>query len=403
MKNKISYIIALALFPLFLSGMNSNFFKPSTHAPKIRFANDAFFTITPSYSHSSSKTSYGLHGEQGYLFQWNKPETLLNYYNDDTIAITDTTSTGKAYIDGKATVHEASLIITKNIKKGLFFDVQIFQQHLTIKNLSLVPLNSKNEPFATEKSLETKNPALAAYVKTFKENHPLFQDKATQTYPLNQTLLFAGYTNSWNHFSHIDFIDFTGKFGLALNLNKTKNNSILDLPLHKNNGFCAELNGAIGLLNWINIGANLSAKVFAPTQQTIGLNTNSIDNDFLKPYKNQATLKQQPFFYGNMYVEGDHIAAGLSILLGYAYTVQNKTKVISQDSQSPAHHNNPQDRYSGWSSGHLIFEVEYDFATEKCKNVPTLKASICQPLHGRKNFKTAAQGFSCCLQFSHKF
>lgn len=403
MKQKFLYIIAITLYPLFSQGMSSTFFKPATYTPKIRFANDAFFTINPIYSHASSKNSYDINGEKTYLGQWNKPETLLNSFNDSTLDATDTTSAGKAYVDGTSIVHEAALIITKNIKKGLFVDVQVFQQYLTIKNLSLVPLNSKSEPFASEENLISEDPALAAYVTEFKTVHPSFQSKATQTYFFNQTFLFAGYTTSWNHFSRIDFIDVTCKLGLALNLNKTKNSSIFDLPLHKNNGFCAEISGAIGVLNWINIGANVSAKIYAPTQQSIGLNTNAIDNSFLKPHKSQAVLKQQPFFYGNIYIEGDHIEGGLSILLGYAFAAQNKTKIISLDSAMSESYNNPQSRYDGWSSGTLLFEVEYDFATEKRKNVPTLKLSFYRPIHGRKVFKSAAQGTSCCLQFSHKF
>jgi len=403
MKKKLLYIVAVSSYSFFMQGMNSNFFKPATVIPKIRFANNAFFTINPVYSRTFSEKSYDQLGAQTGLFQWGKPETLLNSFNDTTLDITDTTSAGNAYIMGKSIIHETALLITKNIKHGLFADIQIFQQYLTIKNLALIPLDNHNEPFESEEALELTNPALADYVKVFKKNHVQFQEKAKKTYFLNQTYLWAGYTNSWNHFSQIDFIDFTCKLGLLLNLSKVKNNLIFDLPLHKSNGFCLEANSAIGVLNWINIGATLATKIYPITQQTVALNTNSIDNSFLKPYKNQATLRQRPFFYGNIYIEGDHIEGGLSLLLGYAYAVQMKTTVTTNDLQASNYDNNPQTRYAGWSSGSLLCEIEYDFATEKRRNVPAIKLIFIQPLHGKNVFKSAAQAISCCLQFSHVF
>jgi hypothetical protein len=413
MNYKLLFSLAILAFPLSSYGMSTTFFKPATIIPKIRFANDAFFTITPLYAHSSTINSYDGNGQKTYLLNWNGPETLLNSYVDKTLPNSDITSAGKAYLDAKSITNEFGLIITKNFPKGFFFETQLFIKQLRLKNLRLIPLNSKNEPFESTDALASEDPTFAQYLDDFESLYflPSIEHKDTETTMLTQnytffnSFIFAGYTNTWNHFSHIDFIDFTCKVGMALDfVNRKESYPILQLPLNTNNGFCAEISTAIGVLNWINIGTNFSTKVYTGTEQNIGLNTNSVDNDFLKPYQSQATVKPGPFFYSSIYVEADHIEGGLSMLLGYSFAQQQKTKIeTTKNSERPPYLNNEQSRYQGWSLGTFLFEVEYDFATEKCKNVPSIKFSLYQPLHGRRVFKSATQVTSCCLQFSHKF
>ena len=404
MNCRISFILAILILPHVAQGMSTTFFKPASTFPKIRFANDTFFTINSIYSRSSAQKSYNKHGEKSYLFDWNKPETLLNSFTNNTISATDTSSPGKAYIDGQAITHEIVLMCTKNIPKGFFFDLQMNQRYLTLKKVTLVPVNSRNEAYLSDEALAADNPALASYLTTCKETYPIFKGTTNQKYILNNSYLFAGYTRSWDNFSEIDFVDATFKTGLFLNFNNAKEELLLELPLLNNNGLCAECSVAVGILNWINIGGTVSTKIYTSTQQIIGLNTNSIDNDFLKQHKGQATVKQYPFFYGNIYIEADHIEAGLSVLVGYSYAHQQKTIVTSVDEQTfPRHINNSQSRFQEWSVGTLLFEIEYDFATEKNRKAPAIKASLYQPVHGKRTFKSRTETLSCCLQFSHQF
>ena len=412
MNHKFLLCLAILAFPLSSYGMSTTFFKPATIIPKIRFANDAFFTINPLYAHSSTTNSIDGNGQKTYLLNWNGPETLLNSYVDKSLPNSDITSAGKAYLDAKSITNEFGLIITKNIPKGFFFEIQLYIKQLRLKNLRLVPLNSKNEPFESRENIVSEDPTFAQYLDDFETLYflPSVEHNDTETkmfiqnYTFLNSFIFAGYTHTWNHFSHIDFVDFTCKLGLALDfVNKKESHQILQLPLNTNNGFCAELSTAIGVLNWINIGTNFSTKIFTGTEQTVGLNTNSVDNDFLKPYHNQATVKPGPFFYGSIYVEADHIEGGLSMLFGYSFARQQRTKIETTSSEFAPHLNSEQSRYQGWSLGTLLFEIEYDFATEKFKNVPALKFSLFQPVHGRRVFKAATQVTSCCLQFSHKF
>jgi len=404
MYKKLLFALTVLTNQLFAQGVNSTFFKPTSTIPKIRFANNKYFTINTMYTRATAENSYNLHGDKSYLFYWHKPETMLNSFIDDTLPIDDTTSAGRAYIKGKASTNEFALCITKNIPKGFFFEIQTYQRQLVLKQVELVPLNDKFEPYDTVEIFESTNPAFAAYVEDFKTMHPLFQGKEKEHRMLNNTFLTAGFAKTWNHFSRIDFIDLTLRMGLALNFNTIEQNIILDLPLQKNNGFFAEVNSAIGVFNWLNIGTALAGKIYTSNQQAIGLNSNNVDNDFLKPHKKSASLKQHPFFYGNIYVEADHFAAGLSITAGYSYTKQQKTVITTNNKTVFNDVNNKlQDRFAGWSLGTMHIECEYDFATEKNRNAPIVKFAFVQPLHGRNTFKTAAKLFSCCLQFSQKF
>lgn len=414
MNHKFLFSLAILALPLTSCGMNSTFFKPATVIPKIRFANDSFFTINSVYAHSATKTSFDTHGKRTYLLNWNGPETLLNSYVDSTLSNDNITSAGKAYLNAQLIVNEFGLILTKNAPKGFFFETQLYIKQLHLKNIELVPLNSKNEPFNSKEDVTSENPTFATYLDDFETLYSIpmaTNDKNstaksdTQSYPFLDGYLFAGYTHTWDHFTHLDFIDFTGKIGLTLDFKAKKDkNPILRLPLNTNNGFCAELNTSIGILNWINIGGNLSTKISTGTEQIIGLNINSIDNDFLKPHQGQATVKPGQFFYGTVYLEADHIEGGLSMLIGYSYARQRKTVIkVSNDNDSNTILNKNQSRYQGWSLGTFLFEIEYDFATEKFKNVPALKFSLFQPIHGRRAIKSATQVGSCCLQFSHKF
>ena len=404
MKRNLLYTIALTLYSSCMLGMTTNFFKPTTHVPKIRFANDTYFTVQPGYFRSAAKQSYGLHGIKGYTFQWNKPEVMLNSFTDENLAKSDTTSAGRAYIDGTVINHEFSFVCTKNIPRGFFFDVQIYQRNLVLKNINLVPLNSKFEPFGSDESFQNEDVTFYNYVTDFKNKYTLFQGKERQTYSLNQTFFLAGYTKTWNHFNRIDFVDFSFKGGFTFNFNNIKNKSILALPIHNNNGFCAEAASSIGIYTWLNFGAALSGKVYTSNQQQLKLNTNSIDNDFLKPEVGFAKIKQYPFISGCFYIEADHFVAGLSMLLGYSYTYQGKSKIDTGNNTTfKSIDNSTPDRYKSWKSGTLLFDIEYDFATEKNRNAPFIKLSFHKTIHGRNVMKSAAQAISCCLQFSKRF
>jgi hypothetical protein len=401
---KILSVLAILAAAQAAQAMSTAFFKPASMLPKIRFANDAFFTINSSYSRSFAKKSFNKHGEKSYLFDWNNPETLLNSFTNPALAATDTSASGKAYIDGRAITHEMGFAVTKNIPRGFFFDLQIYQRYLTLKKISLVPLDSKNEAYSSDAALAADNPALADYITAFTAAYPLFRSTSNQKYILHNSFLLAGYTKSWDDFEEIDFFDATCKAGFFIQLNNQTDTQILELPLINNNGFCAECNVAVGILNWINIGATVSTKWYISNQQTLGLNTHSIDNDFLKLTKGRATVKPQAFFYSNLYIEADHLIGGLSLLLGYSYAHQQKTIIQPIDDQQFPHHlNTEQSRFQKWSFGTFIFDIEYDFATEKNLNVPAIKFSLYQPIHGKRSFKSATEALSCCLQFSHKF
>jgi hypothetical protein len=163
-------------------------------------------------------------------------------------------------------------------------------------------------------------------------------------------------------------------------------------------------NAAIGALDWLTVGAKFLGIGWIQTQKVISLNPIKSNLSVLTPYKDWAHLKKKPFIHCGLYALAEDVFKGLSLKVGYNYTLNQKTFVKPYNTKLfPTHIVNENSVLNGWEMSSIHFELEWNSATEEHPQTPTIKLYYTKPLKGLNIFKTPIWGAGYGLHFCYEF
>lgn len=398
MKFKINFLISLIIIITSLCDnpimaiLTVSQYKPDSFFQTPYFAQDDFTNIAVNISGGFASQAYNQKGHKVPYLQQFGTETFLKQFTDQSLSHDNTENFGQGFLDGQFHVREIIVSCYKNMNKGYFLESAIVIQDLSINHIDIA---------------YTPNIILT-------ENHLQYLEQLQQKLPesLNQsgmftTAVYGGYTKSFVHFTHLDFIDLTIKTGFMSPQAMTKNyDSFLQMPYYGNLNFGYPIiaTGSMGLLDWITLGMNGSIVPWQTTTKTIPLKNTISENTLLGMQPGLATIARGPLCVASLYFQADHFHQGTSAMIGYSYTKSYPYTITPFDIMNFSDQtSNSSQLTDDWSFGSLYMQFDVDFATHCKPNSPLLTFYCNIPIAGHFCPKTTIFGSAYNLQISYKF
>lgn len=414
MKLKLFFqiLVLLACFSTnYIQSMDTTFGSPTTTTTTPRFATKNLTSFDSSFSYYKANSSYDSKGQKTALLSYNGPEDLLKRFVDPTLPKTDSSSVGKALIDGTFSFENCSLTYTQNIGTNFYFALESSLSNVDIRNLSIQPLNSKCNCLSTSEI--NANPTLKSYL-TKLDKLIYSNDKNSFFYSvIGPSFLTIGYTNHFQDFSYIDFIDVTFFTGIAvpiINVSPINNSpasvSIFSVPIYNYTclGVPMEASVMVALYDWLNIGTNALVMPFINSENIVSLNTTKTNNINFLPDSGYASIHHRPFIYFDGYIQAEQLIPCLSLMAAISYAQQFKTIYDSLDNvKFPNDVINAFPAHRPWQAAYLTLTAELDFATESHKNLPHFQIVYVAPIFGRSVFKTWAASAQMSIEVLWSF
>lgn len=368
-------------------------YAPDSFFQKPYFNEKLFANISTIFSGGNASQAFNNQSYKVPFLQQFGNEDFLNKFIDPSLSRHDISSMGNGQLTGDFEYRQLIVSCYKNIFHDVFIEAATVVQDLTV--------NSISADFAP-----------AEMPLTDEQINYLNQLQAILPASINRSGMFTtacyiGYNKTFYHFTHLDFVDFLFKVGIASPESMYENNSsILQFPFNENLNFGYPIIGAIsiGLLDWMTLGCNGTVEPFQPATKNIRINNTSSENQLLIPETTMAIINRGPLFSASAYLEADHIISGVSGTVGYAYT-KNLAYHIQPLNQEkfPMTQANESTLFDAWSLGSFYFEFDVDFATESQPSAPIIAVFCAIPVAGELCPKTNLLGGSCNFQISYIF
>lgn len=257
-------------------------------------------------------------------------------------------------------ITEATFSYSQNFSHGLFAGVFVPFRSIKITNGCRIDCRSKQ-----------KTP-----VQSFKKRGS------------GDVTLYAGWTINYQETCVLDYIDATFKLG-ALIPSAPKKDPVnpLSIPLGYNGhpGVTFVADSSFGIYDWLTVGAHAETILFFAKKQN----------------ERKARIHKGPAWQVGIYARADHLVRGLSGLIGYSYTQQQKESLYVH-SAAPLAIFPVNSLCTGWSMHTLHTGIEYDFTKENMKYGPRVGAFYDIQMSGKNTFNANLGGgtfgldIACC-------
>jgi len=313
-------------------------------------------------------------------------------------------SFGKLEFSGSFETTEANFAWTQNFIRGFFFQAHLPVRQLQITNIKFVDKSPTDCKFPNKNT-----PQWQMFLNLFnailkKYNVSIANIKRTG---IGDTTFLLGWTRNYEETEEIDLIDVTFKTGFLAPTSRIKNEDLaFDIPLGYNGHWAipASLDIAIGAYDWLTVGAHLSGLFFFNKTRLIRMQTSVEQNGFIKLAKGCALIDPGSLWHASGYLKADHVAQGLSLLLGYSLMHKNEDELTPVDTRSfNATAANSDEMLQGWQSHTLHFMIEYDFTKEESKVGPRVGLFFDYLVGGKRVFKTSMIGLGFGLEIMWNF
>lgn len=402
------FFTCLSIPKSYLRAMDTLFQSPTVFFPQPRFARHNLGSFDFSASNNTASQSYDGRGQTVALLNFNGTQSLLKRFVDSTLPYNDPQTFGQASMSAKYSSIKYDFKITQNIGSHFFVSASTFLLYSKFKNLLITPVTSNCTPLTqAEIDAITGLQNYLMQLNTMLGGGENGQDNILQD-SIGPSLFMGGYTTSLKHFKTLDFLDINIQAGLFVPTIILQENPPVFSPIPftqiTNFGIPIMLNCAVGLFDWLNLGASGGFMPYINSDQIMPLNTTPTNNVVLINQQGFCTVHSQPFLYFNAYIEAEQLIPRFTCLLGVSYTKQNPTTYQSQDQiKFPDNIINNSPTQLPWEICNLTVSGELDLAHEDYKLLPRIKFIYICPIWGRSVFKTAELagqfGLECIYNF----
>ena len=214
--------------------------------------------------------------------------------------------------------------------------------------------------------------------------------------------LLLGWHTKFDDFESIDFFDICLETGIVSSSSMGSNNhSILQIPLGGPPCFGYPILGifTIGLQDRFTFGWYGLVFPFQPRIMETFVNTTGSHNQLLLTESTLATINPGTTFCTAFYMQAYNFYQGLIGTVAYSYTCGLHTDI------SPIYQIKIVElpTSDSWNLGALIFELDYNFATELKPRAPVVSGFFSMPVSGKLYQKSYLFGGSCTLQINYDF
>lgn len=388
-------------------GMTTTMYKPASAIPAPDFAKKGLTILSSTYSFGKTQHAYNEYGNlcnpleiygqeelnSQLLPSWMIQEFLL------TIPSNLVNNLGFVSFQGTFGVKEVYLEATKNLIHGFFVQGAGIIRDLQISSISMQPNLNQD---LTNTQADTVITTLTNALNT---QGLLTPEGGLRKYGILQSYLLAGWTNHFQSFEHIDFLDLTIKAGLSFpEETNLQHETLITFPFPSNRhiGFPLSASIATGFLDWLNVGGTILCMPWLETMNVFTMNPTGSNTTLLVPFQGMAIAHKKAFYYTSAYIQADHCVKGLSCKLAYSYTSNGQTildPINKKTFQANIVNQNP--ALQNWYAHTILAELEYDFCTYENPNMPIIKLFYTSPLAGKNILKTPIYGgyLGCILSY----
>jgi len=397
------YILSLLLSISHITlPMQASFYEPSACLEKPRFARMNLTSVDITLENSSSKCSYNRKGQKAPLLAYRGVEPLLPQFLDPSVPLDTAIPLCYGLFDARYSEIYYGASVSQNIHESMFFELSSCICFDKLQNITMIPTTATGKPLTTQEI--DSNSKLKAYL-------PLLQQTIGSTQKcsiIGPTYFLLGYTKSLTTFDYLDFVDITLQTGCIVPI------ILLDRPGSKlvvfprqnmvNLGIPLQLTIALGVYDWLNIGASGSVINYIKNDQVIPLNTAAASNKLLIPQSGLCTVHHEPQFALSAYIEGEYFLPNWTWFVGVSYTKQNPTHYQAYDRQKfPTSVINKYPSQNRWELAYVTIASEFDFIVHPKHVMPRLKLVYTKPFYGRTCFASSTLAGQLGLEISYDF
>lgn len=387
------YSIFLLCFHHMMLPMQNTFWAPSVRIDKPRFARTNLTTLELSGLFHNAKQSYNTSGHKVPLLAYNGPEPLLLRFVDTTLPCNNTDIIGYALINGYFSGKSGIFSWQQNIHDHFCFEMTTSITNDTIKNIAIMPSTEQGRCLSNQEIIT--NQSLVNYLEKLEQKlfDPSDNNEQNRTY-IGPSCFLMGYTTNLDYFETIDFVDITLQTGIVVPIipiaHSWKHLSIFPHQDIVNLGVPLQLDIAVGLYDWLNVGASGLVLGYIKNDQVIALNTANTQNSILIPTCGLCLVQSEPLIAMSAYIEGEYFIPRWNWFIGVSYTKQYKTNYCAYDKElfsTKTINQNPSN--TPWEYAYITLASEFDLAkNSESQLMPRCKFTYVAPMYGSACFAT---------------
>jgi len=218
--------------------------------------------------------------------------------------------------------------------------------------------------------------------------------------------LHLGWTYNNETSNVLDFFDTTIKVGLTLPTGKKANRSeAFSIGSgYEHVGIPVSFDMALGLYEWVTWGSHVGGTFFLKKTAEHRMQTQADQNGFIKLGKGDAKRDLGNVWDVGTYFKADHVAGGLSLMVGYSFQSQEDTTLEPTDiNKFPSAAANSDEMLKKWRMHVIHTAAEYDLSEESCDWNPKVCFFYNHPVSGKRIFNTNTFGGSAGVNFTWKW
>lgn len=346
---------------------------------------------------------YGKHNMQ--LLGLNVPQKELDKFPDTTLTLLSLLPTrenfGQFSFSGTFNISQIDITLTQNFKRGFFATMHLPIRHLEISCIQYTDL-SPDGPQIPNK----KNPVWQSFLTQFDTIMEVagLNIGAFKKNGVGDLSCMLGWTNNYETTEFMDFVDITIKTGILFPSGDKKDpDKVFGLPMGYDGhvGLPLSLDVAFGLYEWLTIGGHLEGLFLFNHTKDLRIKTAAQQSGFIKLAKTEANVRPGAIGKLGTFVKADHVIGGLSLLIGYSFSVKANDKI---DPCSTGDFNafiaeNDQ-MFQQWKIHTIHGAAEYDFTREEARFGPRVGLFYNWDVGGKRTFKTNTAGVTIGLDIT---
>lgn len=415
----VSYIIFVMLLLLhntYGAIDNAHFYRATNFFGEPRLEHDHFTSFDTTIGGGSTHKGHNSIGKSVPLFDIYEPSLIqeigINVPNIDPTNSLDTIIINLAQLprrknfatistNAQFSIIESNLMLTHNIKHGIFLQFHIPVRSLTINKIKLEDLSPDDTIFPNKNTPQWQNflASFDAILNRYNINKQPFS-----AHGIGDLTGSIGWTHNYQDTKTLDFIDFSCMAGFLGPTGKQKNeDELFSIPLGYNGhyGFPTSVMVSLGIYDWITLGGYVHAIFFADKNKKTHLKTAIQQHGIIKLAQATVRIQKGSLWTSGFYVKMDHFARGLSCTFSYSCANEQSSSLVPNSSPyftSPIINTDP--IFRSWSMHTLHFFAEYDFAQEGSSFGPRIGLFYNYPFAGKRIFNTSMEGGAVGLDIS---
>jgi len=309
---------------------------------------------------------------------------------------------GKLLFTGKFKYIGAEVSLTQNWCNGFFGQVIVPVNRVEVTDVAYIDQSpTTGVPASTDADWKQ----FLARFDNILSRHGMTKGNTSET-SIGDVELYLGWSYNNDTSDALDFLDVTIKAGATIPSAKRKDvdKAFSIASGYQHAGIPVSFDMALGVFEWVTWGAHASGCFFFKQTDEFRMKTYSGQNGFIKLAKGAARRDLGNAWDIGTFLKADHIAGGLSVMVGYNYSSQEDSTLTPSDTTTfNVTTVNSDDMLKKWRMHTVNVMAEYDFAKEDKKLNPKVGIFYNHPVGGKRIFNTNTIGGNAGLNIVWKF